>query len=139
MNNKQLAEMIKHLRKMKMEQMVGMGKEFKGGAADLQDLSGPNRPIGASTKEQHHKPKALEEIVGPTHQRNLKRVRVSGVASKLPDDRKKFQGGNQQRGPWSYAVIEAEQDLGKTMTGNKTKKKTDQIELEPKHSNENII
>lgn len=115
--------------------MGGMGK-YKGGAADLQDLSGPNRPIGISTKEQHHKPKALEEIVGPTHQRSLKRV--SGVASKLPNDRKRFQGGNQIRRQSSY-TIEAEQDLGKTATGAKTKKTTDQINLEPESSNENII
>lgn len=136
MKAKQLAEMIKHLRKMKMEQLGGMGK-YKGGAADLQDLSGPNRPIGAPTKEQHHKPKALEEVVGPTHQRSLRRSLP--IAAKIPSKRKRFQGGNQIRSIRSYTMKEAEQDLGKTMTDNKTKKKTDQIELEPEHSNENII
>jgi len=29
-------------------------EKFKGGTADLQDLSGPNKPVGASEREQHH-------------------------------------------------------------------------------------
>lgn len=135
MNKKQLAEMIKQIRKMKMEQLGGMGK-YKGGAADLQDLSGPNRPIGGSTKEQHHKMKSLDEIVGPTHQRSLKRV--LGVASKLPSKRKRFQGGNQSRSIKSYAM-ESEEELGKTMTGKKTKKKTEDINFKPEQSDEKIF
>jgi hypothetical protein len=41
---------MRSLKKLK-EQGV---EKFKGGAADLQDLSGPNKPVGASEKEQHH-------------------------------------------------------------------------------------
>jgi hypothetical protein len=122
MNTKQLAEMIKHLRKMKMEQLGGMGK-FKGGAVDVQDLSGPNRRVGTSSKEQHH----VTETIGATHAAGLKK-RVL-IFSKMPSQRNL--GGNQKRGPETYHT-EAEQELGKTMTGNKTKKRTETINKEPK-------
>jgi len=55
MNNKQLAEMIKHLRKMKMEQkLVGSGGSYVGAGADIQDPASPNRKPGSATKEIHH-------------------------------------------------------------------------------------
>lgn len=55
MNNKQLAEMIKHLRKTRMEQkLVGSGGSYKGSGADLQDPASPNRKPGSETKEIHH-------------------------------------------------------------------------------------
>lgn len=122
--------MIKHLRKMKMEQMGGMGK-FKGGAVDLQDLSSPNRPVGRSSKEQHH----MKEGIGPTHAANLKK-RV-GVISKMPSDRRGYQGGNQARNPGTYTT-EAEKDIGDTMTREKGKRR-ETINLEPKQSDEKIF
>lgn len=128
MNKKQLAEMIKHLRKMKMEQMGGMGK-YKGGAVDLQDLSSPNRPVGSSSKEQHH----VKEGIGPTYASSQKKK--YGIISKMPSDRKL--GGNQQRGLGSYTV-EAEEDIGPTKTGQKGKR-LEKIELEPKQSDEKIF
>jgi hypothetical protein len=55
MNNKQLAEMIKHLRKIKMEQkLVGSGGSYVGAGADIQDPASPNRRPGSATKEIHH-------------------------------------------------------------------------------------
>ena len=29
-------------------------EKFKGGAADIQDLSGPNKVVGSKPREQHH-------------------------------------------------------------------------------------
>jgi hypothetical protein len=114
--------MIKHLRKMKMEQTGGMGK-FKGGAVDVQDLSGPNRKVGTSSKEQHH----VTETIGATHSAGLKKRTL--VFSKKPSNRNL--GGNQMRRPETYHT-ESEQEIGKTMTGNKTKKRTETINKEPK-------
>ena len=55
MNNKQLAEMIKTLRKIKMEQkLVGSGGSYEGAGADRQDPASPNRKPGSITKEIHH-------------------------------------------------------------------------------------
>lgn len=130
MDKKQLAEMIKYLRKMKMEQMGGMGK-FKGGAVDLQDLSSPNRPVGRSSKEQHH----MGEGIGPTHVAGL--TKRAGVISKMPNDRRGYQGGNQKREPGTY-MGEAEKDIGDTMTPNKGKRR-ETINLEPKQSDEKIF
>lgn len=74
MNNKQLAEMIKHLRKMKMEQkLVGSGGSYMGAGADIQDPASPNRKPGTATKEIHHgvvKEDELNEFqtrANPTH------------------------------------------------------------------------
>lgn len=121
MNKKQLAEMIKDLRKLKQEQLGGMGK-FKGGAVDIQDLSSPNRKVGTSSKEQHH----VTETIGATHNANLKK-RVL-IFSKMPSDRKL--GGNQARNAKTYHT-ESEEEIGKTMTGNKTKKRTETVNKEP--------
>lgn len=72
MNNKQLAEMIKHLRKLKMEQ-IGSGGPYKGAGADVQDPASPNRRPGSATKEIHHgvvKEEELNELqsrANPTH------------------------------------------------------------------------
>ena len=41
--------------------------KFTGGGADIQDLSGPNKPVGKSEKEQHHgtfEEESIQEIVG---------------------------------------------------------------------------
>lgn len=114
MNNKQLAEMVKAIRKEKMsEQMPGGSPKFKGGAGDIQDYSGPNRVINKASKEQHH----IKEIIGPTHAGSLK-MRTGNI-NKTPAGRAKFQGGNQDRTIQSYTSEEnkKEVELGKTDTG----------------------
>jgi hypothetical protein len=114
MNNKQLAEMIKTLRKEKMlEQMPGGSPKFKGGAGDVQDYSGPNRVINKASKEQHH----IAEIIGATYAGSLQKR--TGVINKTPAGRAKFQGGNQDRSPLSYTSEEnkKEVELGTTDTG----------------------
>lgn len=131
MNKKELAEMIKHLRKVKLEQLGGMGK-YKGGAVDLQDLSSPNRPVGRSSKEQHH----MGEGIGPTHIAGLKKR--AGVISKMPSDRRaQYQGGNQARSPSTYTT-EGEKDIGNTMTSKKGKRR-ETINTEPQQSDEKIF
>ena len=63
MNNKQLAEMIKHLRKIKMEQkLIGSGGSYVGAGADIQDPASPNRRPGSATKEIHHGVVKEEEL-----------------------------------------------------------------------------
>ena len=114
LGNKQLAEMIKTLRKEKMlEQMPGGLPKFKGGAGDVQDYSGPNRVINKASKEQHH----IKEIIGPTHAGSLQNR--TGNIDKTPAGRAKFQGGNQDRNPQSYTSEEnkKEVELGTTDTG----------------------
>lgn len=120
MNRKDLAEMIKHLRKQKMkEQHGGMGK-FKGGAADVQDLSGPNRPINKSAREQHHEEK-LEEGLGPNRKRKLNIYKRT-----LGKLEKRRWGGNQtQRGRYT---VEGEVDLGST----ETNRKSETVDVSPK-------
>lgn len=132
MDKKKLAEMIKQIRKTNMEQVGGMGK-FKGGAVDLQDLSSPNRPVGKSSKEQHH----MTEVIGPTHHKALSQIKRIGVRSKLPSKRRRFQAyGNQRRTPETYT--ESEKDIGNTMTDKKGKRR-ETINLEPKQSDEKIF
>lgn len=114
MNKKQLAEMIKHLRhqrKMKMEHPT-------------------NRPVGRSSKEQHH----VSEGIGPTHAAGL--TKRAGVISKMPSDRKRYQGGNQERDPGTY-MGEAEEDMGPTKTGQKGKRQ-EKINLNPEQK-DNIV
>jgi hypothetical protein len=114
MNNKQLAEMIKTLRKEKMLEQIpgGMGK-FKGGAGDVQDYSGPNRVINKASKEQHH----IAEIIGATYAGSLQKN--TGIADKTPRGRAEFQQkGNQSRSVGSYTSEEKKEvELGTTDTG----------------------
>jgi len=121
--------MIKYLRKQKMkEQIGGMGK-FKGGAADVQDLSGPNKPVGKSSKEQHHK--SMEEELGlqPKERPSLgpNRSRSLNIYKRtLGKLEKRRWGGNQsQRGRYT---VEGEVDLGST----ETSKKSETVDIKPK-------
>lgn len=122
---------------MKMEQMGGMDK-YKGGAADLQDLSGPNRPIGISTKEQHHVKEARNPMTsggaqGKGHlggSRLMSRFRGQENRGNQNMDRRHLSGPPK--------ITEAEKDIGDTMTSKKGKRR-ETINLEPKQSDENII
>lgn len=95
MNNKQLAEMIKHLRKTRMEQkLVGSGGSYKGSGADLQDPASPNRKPGSKTKEIHHgvvKEDELEE-----HQVRAMYKTHTYVGSKLNSRREGYRKGVSQ-------------------------------------------
>lgn len=120
MKKKELAEMVKHLRKVKLEQLGGMGK-YKGGAADVQDLSGPNRPINKSSKEQHHESVDIEEGLGPNRKRALNVYKRT--LGKL--EARRWGGNQSQRGRYT---VEADVDLGST----DTKKNSETVDVNPK-------
>lgn len=87
MNSKQLAEMVKTLRKLKMEQ-IGSGGSYKGSGADIQDPASPNRKPGKMSKEIHHgvvKEDELEE-----HQMRAMYKTHAYVGTKLASNRKKY-------------------------------------------------
>lgn len=78
MKTLQLAELIRSIRRDKLEEQTGAATiaKYKGGTADMQDLTGPNKPINRSEKEQHHKKleeEDVEEALGAnrTRKRNV--------------------------------------------------------------------
>jgi hypothetical protein len=105
MNNKQLAEMIKKFRKIKMEQkLVGSGGSYVGAGADIQDPASPNRRPGSATREIHHgiKEEQLDEF-----KRGAIRTHAR-VAKKLTGPRHKMQArlGLQRNKPDRYRLEE---------------------------------
>lgn len=145
MNKRELAEMIHRLRKTRLEQLGGMGK-YKGGAVDLQDLSSPNRPVGKSSREQHHMKEVFSKTIhsGLGGKHNPRRAAFSSNLGNLRSRSWQTAGTNQKRNPGTYGntakpVAEAEQDIGDTMTTKKKVKRRETIELEPKQSDEKIF
>lgn len=127
-------------------------EKFKGGAADIQDLSGPNKPVGANEKEQHHglsEEDVEEHGPGPSVTTSLGGTHAGGMKKAGPNINKAGAGlqqragaqrsGNQSRSPQVYAeeatkkVLKklkekkGEQPLGKTATGQPG----DTIETQP--------
>ncbi len=110
MNNKQLAEMIKNLRKMKMEQkLVGSGGSYVGSGADIQDPASPNRKPGSASKEIHHG-------VVKEHQVRAMYKTHSLVGSKISSGRRSYQKAVSQ--PKGGTKI-----YGRYRTGRLTEKK----------------
>ena len=146
MNKKQLAEMIKHLRnqrKIKMEQLGGMGKFNPVHSPD------PYQPKGDTPNAYAHR-KNVQEIVSTTIQSGLggkHNPRRAAFSSKLGNlgARSGWQTAtsNQKRNPGIYGntpkgMAEAEEDMGPTKTGQKGKRQ-EKINLEPKQSDERIF
>lgn len=143
MNKKELAEMIKHLRKMKMEQLGGMGKYNPVHSPD------PYHSKGDTPNAYAHR-KSIREVVSTTIQSGLggkHNPRRAAFSSKLGNlgARSGWQTGssNQKRTPGVYGntpknVAEAEQDIGDTMTSKKGNRR-ETINLEPKQSDEKIF
>ena len=106
MDKKQLAEMIKVLRKKKLDEVIGKPEKFdpRFKATHPTDPTSPNQGM---------KEEKLDEIIGPTH------------AAKA------YQGGNQKRSINSY---KEEVELGATDTGKKSKADTETITVNPKDS-----
>ena len=124
-------------------------EKFKGGSADLQDLSGPNKPVGANEKEQHHglSEEEIEEArstttgLGGTHAGGMKKTgpNINKAGAGLQQRAGAQRSGNQRRNPAMYAeeatkkVLKklkekkGEQPLGKTATGQPG----DTIETQP--------
>ena len=122
MDKKQLAEMIKVLRKKKLDEVIGKPEKFdpRFKATHPTDPTSPNQGM---------KEEKLDEIIGPTHAASL--VKRTGVISKMPSSRKAYQGGNQKRSINSY---KEEVELGATDTGKKSKADTETITVNPKDS-----
>ena len=104
--------MVKRLRAKKLEEIIGKPGKFDpehGKAKHGEDPNSPNQYVHRMKEER------LDEL-GPTHIAGLKKR--SGVISKMPSDRKKYQGGNQKRTISTYTAEEnkKEVDLGKTDT-----------------------
>ena len=126
MNNKQLAEMIKHLRKKKLEEVIGKPGKFDPEHADTHpsDPTSPNQYI-------HRKPKTVEEDVMQRPSLGPKRARRKSVyKSTLGALEKRRWGGNQsQRGRYTEEEVE---NLGTTDTGKKSKIDTETVDINPK-------
>lgn len=117
---KKLAELVRQLREQAKKKMIGNGKSFKGGAGDLQDLTGPNKPVGRSEKEQHHVEEAVDMPNPGLGSRHNPAKSVFSHA-KVPNKRYWQKTGNQKRTKGSY-VSEDEVNLGKTSTGKSGEK-----------------
>ena len=122
----------------KLKEQGGVEK-FKGGAADIQDLSGPNKVVGSKPREQHHglSEEDIEEArstttgLGGTHAGGIKKSgpNINKAGAGLQQRAGAQRGGNQRRSPAMYAeeatkkVLKklkekkGEQPLGKTATG----------------------
>lgn len=143
MNKKELAEMIKHLRKVKLEQLGGMGKYNPIHSPD------PYHSKGDTPNAYAHR-KSIQEVVSTTIQSGLggkhNPVRKA-FSSKLGNlnARSSWQTGssNQKRTPSIYGntsknVAEAEKDIVNTMTSKKGKSR-ETINTEPQQSDEKIF
>jgi hypothetical protein len=122
----------------KLKEQGGIEK-FKGGAADIQDLSGPNKVVGTKPREQHHglSEEEIEEAqstttgLGGTHAGSMKKTgpNINKGGAGLRQRAGAERSGNQRRNPAMYAeeatkkVLKklkekkGEQPLGKTSTG----------------------
>ena len=114
-------------------------EKFKGGGADIQDLSGPNKVVGTKPREQHHglSEEEIEEAqstttgLGGTHAGGIKKSspNINKAGAGLQQRSGAQRSGNQRRNPAVYAeeatkkVLKklkekkGEQSLGKTSTG----------------------
>jgi hypothetical protein len=120
------------LRKLK-EQGV---EKFKGGTADLQDLSGPNKPVGSSEREQHHgltedeieEGRSTTTSIGGTHRPKTTFPNSNKAGGGLVQRSSAQRSGNQGRTVATYteeatrivkkkiSEKKGEQPLGKTLT-----------------------
>jgi len=138
MNNKQLAEMIKALRKKKLEEQDPQASSklyLKQQQFKPVHIPDPYDKKDASPNDYAHR---MAEAAAFTQQgvgsRYNPRVTVGNV-SKLPSDRRSYQArGNQSRDPGKYhnsPIAEEEtEDLGNTDTKKKSQKVTITPEIE---------
>lgn len=139
MNNKQLAEMIKHLRNERLKEQKEIKAQSKEYLKKQKFNPVHSGPEGDSPNRYAH---GMEEsmsrtVHSGTGARHNPRITVGNI-SKLPTDRKAYQGkGNQSRRPGTYGntfrpVSEEETEkLGSTDTKRKTQSVTITPEFEP--------
>lgn len=124
MNNKKLAEMVKRLRKEKLEEIIGKPGQFEPAhrTTHKEDPTSPNQYLHAKkTVEENMQRPSL----GPKRAR-----RKSVFKSTLGALEKRRWGGNQsQRGRYTEEGVE---NLGSTDTGKKSKIDTETVDINPK-------
>lgn len=127
MTRKQLAEMIRAIRKAKLDEIIGKPKEFnpEHKATHLEDPTSPNQPF--------HEEK-LDEVLGGTYNRR----RMNIFKSRLkPNQRTWVKKGHQSMENGKRYTAEEEEQLGSTDTGKKSKEETDTVTFRPIDSNKN--
>ena len=114
--------MIKHLRKLKQEQLGGMGKFNPIHSSD------PHGPKGDTPNAWQHRKDVSEAKVPINKGGKQGKSTLGNFETRFGGQRAR---GLQMRRPSSYTA-ESEENLGKTMTGNKTNtKRTETINKEP--------
>lgn len=117
MNNKQLAEMVKMLRKKKLAEVIGKSSPFDPmhhKATHKEDPQSPNQYV--------HEEEKLDEDLGSTYHRRSRNI-YKGTVGAL-EKRRKWQLDGQQsmRGGRRYTYSEQDDvELGSTDTGKKGK------------------
>jgi hypothetical protein len=106
MNNKQLAEMIRSIRKAKLNEIIGKPEKFnpKHKTTHPEDPTSPNQPF--------HEEK-LDEILGGTYYKRKKNIFKSRLK---PNQRTWTKTGQQSMG--GRYTAEEEKKLGSTDTGS---------------------
>lgn len=125
MNNKQLAEMIKIIRKNKLAEVVGKSEPFKPEHPTEKSKEDP-----ASPNQYVHKEEKLDEVIGPTHTGSLQKK--TGVINKTPKGRKKFQRGNQFRSMETYTAEENKNKKEIGLGSTDTNQSGETISINPK-------
>ena len=127
MTRKQLAEMIKKFRKKALKEVIGKPGPFN-----------PQHPQATHDEDEtssnqyaHHKmaEEVLNELGGTYHKRKLNVFYQKKIASK----RRQWQLAGQQKMRGRYTEEEVEK-LGSTDTGEKSKSKQDEVDINPKIS-----
>lgn len=131
MTRKQIAEMIKKIHKKALEEVIGKSPPFKpehitprhqGVNTQGQEKSSPNEYLHRMSEE------VLNELGGTYHKRKLNVFYQKKIASK----RRKWQLDGQQSMKRGARYTEEEvQKLGDTETGEKTKSRQDDVDINP--------
>lgn len=122
MNRKQLAEMIKSLRKKALKEVIGKPPPFKPIHIDTQDKSSPNEYLHRMKEE------VLNELGGTYNRRRRNRYKQTlGALEK----RNSWLHKGQQKMRGRYTEEEVEK-LGSTETGEKSKSRQDDVDINPK-------
>ena len=130
MKNDNLVETIRAILEQK-------SAPFTGGGADVQDLSGPNKPPGRSEKEQHHGivDEDVEEIEEIHNPKKAPIIGHGGLGGKNLQQRASSQKyGNQKRtrGTYSEARQIAMEKVKNKKTGQTdTKQQPESVDVNP--------
>lgn len=126
MNKKQLAEMIKAIRKKKLEEVIGKPPPFKPAhrATHPEEKTSPNQYY-------HVKEEKLDEVLGGTYHRRKKSMYKQTLGAL--EKRNKWLRAGQQKMRGRYTEEEVEK-LGPTDTGKKSESEKETVDINPKIS-----